>query len=196
MLDHKPTQKVSGYTKRDLLKAGILGAAGLMIPGVMGTANAARLAIPDGGSFRISFRNAHTGDSFSGTYRVGDRYLPEAFEDINYALRDFRTGEVFPIDPRVIDIIYAVRQKSSSDRPFEVLSGYRSPRTNTMLRSRGGGGVASNSLHLTGQALDVRLPGQSIKGLRDIGVSLRAGGVGYYPRSNFVHFDTGRFRTW
>ncbi|MBU0799400.1 MAG: DUF882 domain-containing protein [Alphaproteobacteria bacterium] len=157
---------------------------------------AARLAMPDAGRFQIAFRNQHTGESFNGTYRVGNKYLPDAFKRINIVLRDFRRNEVYPIDPRVIDILYMVRAKTGSQGgTFEVLSGYRSPKTNAMLR-KASGGVAKNSLHLTGQAIDIRMDGINTRKLNEVAKSLDAGGVGYYPRSNFVHLDTGRVRHW
>ncbi len=186
-------------SRRDLLKTGILGAAGLVAGSAAGllpvSAEAATFRMPGTGSFEVRFHNSHTDERFSGTYRVGDKYLPDAFEEINHLLRDFRSGEVFPIDPRVIDILYSVQNKLDTRRPIEILSGYRCPKTNAMLREASGG-VARNSMHLTGQAVDFRLPGYSTRGLRDIARGLRAGGVGYYPRSNFVHVDTGKFRTW
>lgn len=186
----------NGLSKREILKGGLLGLAGLCASSCFGVAQAAgRLSLPDAGTFTISFRNQHTGESFSGAYRVGDRYLPEAFDKINYVLRDFRTGEIFPIDPRVMDILCSVRHRMSTDEAFEVLSGYRSPKTNAMLRATSEG-VARNSLHLTGQAIDIRLPGYSTAGLRQAGIKLGAGGVGYYPKSDFVHMDTGKVRIW
>ncbi|MCB9991300.1 MAG: DUF882 domain-containing protein [Rhodospirillales bacterium] len=187
------TSKV--LTRRDIIKAGVLG--GLLLPAMAAVpVQAARLAIPSSaGAMKIAFRNQHTGESFNGVYRVGDRYMPEAFEQINHVLRDFRTGEVFPFDPRVIDILYSVHEKSGSNEPYEVLSGYRSPKTNALL-ARNGDGVAQNSLHMTGQAIDIRLPGFSTKKLSDLGAGLRAGGVGYYRKSNFVHMDTGQVRRW
>lgn len=183
-------------TRRDILKAGVLG--GLLLPAMASTSAqaASRLIIPAGtGAMKISFRNEHTGESFSGVYRVGDRYLPEAFEQINTVLRDFRTGDVFPIDPRVMDLLYMTREKVGTKEPFEVLSGYRSPKTNAML-ARNTDGVAQNSLHMTGQAIDVRLPGYSTWKLSDSAAHLHAGGVGYYKKSNFVHMDTGEVRRW
>ena len=149
----------------------------------------------DGGARKITFRNSHTGETFSGVYRVGDKYLPDAFDRINIVMRDFRSDELFPIDPRAIDIIYAVHQQTQMSEPYEILSGYRCPKTNAHLREASGG-VAKNSLHMTGQAIDLRLPGFNTKRIRDLAVSLRAGGVGYYPKSNFVHMDTGDVRTW
>lgn len=185
-------------SRRDLLKAGLIGvAAGIVTVGVSGPVLAAGRMASGGGAQRVSFRNAHTGDSFDGVYKVGGKYLPDAFDRINYVLRDFRTGEDYPIDPRCIDIISMVQQRTQRKDPLEVLSGYRSPRTNNMLRSASSSsGVARNSLHMTGQAIDFRMPGFSTARLRDISIDLRAGGVGYYARSNFVHVDTGKVRHW
>ena len=180
-------------TRREIIKAsmwGIIGSAAL--PGL---ANATAMKMPDPGGFDIAFQCQHTGEKFSGTYRVGDRYLPDAFDEINQVLRDYRSNEIFPIDPRAIDIIYMIRKKAESNTPLEILSGYRSPHTNAML-ARASNGVAKNSLHLTGQAIDFRLPGYSTRALRRLAVNLRAGGVGYYKRSNFLHVDTGSIRSW
>lgn len=178
--------------RRRFIGAGLGGlSAFLAAPSVQ----AAALRMPGAGSFKIAFRHQHTGETFNGTYRVGDRYLPDAFEDINYALRDFRTNEAFPIDPRLIDIMFHLHHNADVANPFEILSGYRSPKTNKML-SRLSEGVAKNSLHMTGQAIDIRLPGFSSWNLRKVAVNLKAGGVGYYKNSNFVHIDTGRFRVW
>ena len=182
-----------GVSRREVIKAGLWAAAGtILLPSM---AEAAAVKMPGTGSYDIDFTNAHTGERFSGTYRVGGKYLPDAFEEINYVLRDFRVDEVFPIDPRVIDIIYMVRRKTGRNQPLEILSGYRSPKTNNMLR-QASGGVARNSMHLSGQAIDFRMVGSSTRGLRDIAAGFKAGGVGYYPRSDFVHVDTGKVRTW
>lgn len=182
-------------SRRAILKNGLLfmAAGSVLMPGM---AQAASIELPETGAFNISFRNQHTGESFSGTYRVGNKYLPEAFDQINSVLRDFRANEVFPIDPRVIDIIFMVCEKTGrTNDTLEVLSGYRSPKTNAKL-SRVSTGVAKNSLHMTGQALDFRLPGYSTRKLKQVAYSVRGGGVGYYPGSNFVHVDTGKVRHW
>ncbi|MBN8521218.1 MAG: DUF882 domain-containing protein [Alphaproteobacteria bacterium] len=179
---------------------GLIGSAtlgALMVPGLSsdalaGVAGNARI---ERGVRRISFRNQHTGEIFSGVYRVGDKYLPDAFDKINVVLRDFRSDEIFPIDPRVIDIIYSVHQMTGRSDPYEVLSGYRCPKTNKQLRSNSEG-VAKNSLHMTGQAIDLRMPGYSSYNIRSLAVSLKAGGVGYYPKSDFVHMDSGIVREW
>lgn len=183
----------NGYVdRRSVLKAGVLGAAAGAIPliGLSGEAQAR-----GNGAWRVAFTQAHTGESFNGVYRVGNRYLPEAFERLNYVLRDFRTGEVFPMDPRVVDILSMVQSRSRSSEPYQVLSAYRSPKTNSNLRSASTG-VAKNSFHMYGQALDIRNPNVSTKRLRNVAMDLKAGGVGYYPKSGFVHIDTGSVRSW
>lgn len=176
--------------RRDVLRFGLAGALAAALPVLV---SEQAVAAPQS-AWKVSFRHAHTGESFSGVYRVGDKYLPEAFERINYVLRDFRTGEAFPMDPRVLDIASRIQSKMGLNGPFEVLSGYRSPKTNAMLR-RASTGVAKNSFHMYGQALDLRVAGRTRK-LRDTARGLRAGGVGYYPKSGFVHVDTGNIRAW
>ncbi len=184
-------------SRRKILGFGALAVGTLAASSIINPASAAVFSrgTQFDGARRVSFRNSHTGEIFSGVYRVGDKYLPDAFERINVVLRDFRTNEMFPIDPRVIDIIYSVHQMTQRDEPYEVLSGYRCPKTNKGLRSHSEG-VAKNSLHMTGQAIDLRLPGYETKQIRKLAISLKAGGVGYYPKSDFVHMDTGDVRTW
>jgi len=177
-------------SRRDIMKLGGIGVASLVAPLMPAeTVQAAQKV------WSVSFRQVHTGESFSGVYRVGDQYLPEAFERLNYFLRDFRTGDAFPMDPRVIDILSLVQDGTGKSTPLEILSGYRSPKTNAMLR-RVGNGVARNSYHMYGQAVDIRMPGYSTSKLSRVARGLRAGGVGYYPKSHFVHVDTGDIRSW
>jgi len=178
--------------RRDLLKIGLAGLVGAVLP-MMPARNA--YALSNYESWKISFRHQRTGESFSGVYRVGDKYLPEAFERINYVLRDARTEEVFPMDPRVVDILSMIHKRAGSNEPYETLSGYRSPKTNANLR-KASTGVATNSFHMYGQAVDFRIAGASTSKLRNAAKALKAGGVGYYPRSNFVHVDTGTVRSW
>ena len=195
MLDLKLFQKP--ISRRAFIGAGAMIAGGAVAASAV-PASAAMLSQKGEefeGARRISFRNSHTGEIFSGVYRVGDKYLPDAFDKINIVMRDFRTNELFPIDPRVIDIIYTVHQMTRQSEPYEILSGYRCPKTNKGLRSHSEG-VAKNSLHMTGQAVDLRLPGFDTKQIRNLAISLKAGGVGYYARSNFVHMDSGDVRTW
>jgi uncharacterized protein YcbK (DUF882 family) len=178
--------------RRGFLKSGLtLSAAALLSVSLVSPAK----AYNSGMSYRVAFRNQHTGETYSGVYRVGNKYLPEAFQRINYVLRDFRQNEIFPIDPRVIDIVSTVHRATGSYEPYELLSGYRSPKTNAMLRGNSRG-VARHSYHMSGQAVDVRLNNVNSQHVRKMAISLHAGGVGYYPRSDFVHMDSGNFRTW
>lgn len=190
--DPKLMADLNQIDRRGILKMGLVGLLGAVVPMFPSRSVYAKSNFE---SWRISFRNSHTGESFSGVYRVGDKYLPEAFHRINYVLRDFRTDEVFPMDPRIIDIVKVLHDRTGSDRPFDVLSGYRSPKTNGMLRGASSG-VAKNSFHMYGQAMDIRLPGYNTRSLRDSAKAMKMGGVGYYPRSNFVHVDTGDVRSW
>ncbi len=144
---------------------------------------------------RLSFHHTHTDERLSLVYHDGRRYLPESLRRIDRFLRDFRTEEIHPIDPRLLDILYTVTLSTGARGRFEVISGYRSPKTNAMLRTKSSG-VAKHSLHMQGKAIDVRLSDVDCGALRKCAVSLKQGGVGYYPRSNFVHLDTGRYRTW
>ena len=192
LYDQDSNESGKALNRRDILKMGLAGFLGSIVPLAMpGQAE----AITNFAAWKISFRNAHTNESFSGVYRVGNRYLPEAFDRINYVLRDFRTNEVFPMDPRVIDLVKVVQDKSKPGRTLEVLSGYRSPKTNSMLRGASTG-VARNSFHMYGQAMDIRMPGYSTRKLRDIAKRQKVGGVGYYSKSNFIHVDTGEVRSW
>ena len=178
--------------RRDILKMGL----GTLLASVVPLFSAQEaFAKRNFTSWKIAFRHAHTGESFSGVYRVGDKYIPEAFERMNYVLRDFRTTEVFPMDPRVIDILSLLYGRLDATESYQILSGYRSPKTNAMLRKTSSG-VARNSFHMYGQAIDIRIPGQSTKLLRNTALALKAGGVGYYPNSDFVHVDTGKVRSW
>ncbi len=178
--------------RRDFLKMGLAGVVGATMP--FASARSV-LAANNSSTWKVSFRNSHTEESFSGVYRVGDKYLPEAFERINYVLRDFRTEEVFPMDPHIIDLMSIIHRKMDADEPYQILSGYRSPKTNAML-GRNSGRVAQNSFHMYGQAIDIRLKEHSTRKLRNIAKSLKVGGVGYYSRSGFVHIDTGDVRSW
>jgi len=155
-----------------------------------------RRARADAGSLRtLSFLHTHTGEALSLAYAAGDAYLPEALARINWLLRDFRNGEIKPIDPQLLDQLHTLAAVTGTGAPYEIISGYRSPETNSLLH-RHSEGVATHSLHLEGRAIDIRLPDVSLGDLRDAALSLRAGGVGYYAHSQFVHLDTGRVRRW
>ncbi|MGR9088070.1 MAG: YcbK family protein [Gammaproteobacteria bacterium] len=164
----------------------------------MGSAEVAHAKMWDFSSYKakaLSFLNTHTGDSLKLTYFVQGRYLKDALDEINYLLRDFRTGDIHPIDPALLDQLHDLKQIFGFHKPFHIISGYRSPRTNAMLH-RSSHGVSKRSLHMEGRAIDIRVEGLDSRVLRNAAVQMRRGGVGYYPRSNFVHLDTGKFRTW
>lgn len=143
----------------------------------------------------LSFHHTHTGDRLKLTYFEHGSYLEDALDEINYLLRDFRTGSIHPIDTDLLDQLYDLRLLLGVNKPFRIVSGYRSPETNARLR-RSSHGVAKHSLHMEGRAIDIWVEGYDTRLLRKAAVSMRRGGVGYYPKSNFVHLDTGRFRTW
>lgn len=177
--------------RRGFLKTGlaVTAALGFWMPSMEAVA-----ANPLGGR-KVSLVNAHTGDKFTGEYWANGRYLPGAFREIKKLMRDHRTNDIFPIDPRLMDILYVVQHRLENYKPFRVFSGYRSPKTNNMLR-RKGEGVARNSLHMSGQAVDLQLPGTRLSSLKKAAINVKSGGVGFYPRSDFVHIDTGRVRHW
>ena len=143
----------------------------------------------------LSLVHTHTSERLHVEYFSGGRYLPDALTRLNHFLRDFRTGEVHPIEPAVFDLLHRLAGSAGCQRPFHVISGYRSPVTNATLRNRSEG-VAARSLHMVGQAIDIRPTDVPLARLRACALGLRAGGVGYYPSSNFVHVDVGRVRSW
>ncbi len=144
---------------------------------------------------QLGFRHTHTDERLQLTFRNRSGYLEPALQRMNWLLRDFRTGESTRMDPLLYDILHALRLSCGGDT-FEIISGYRSPATNSMLRKTGGGGVARRSLHMEGKAIDVRLVGVNTARLRDAALALGAGGVGFYPESDFLHIDTGPVRSW
>jgi len=175
--------------RRRLLTAGAVAVAAPLLVFSRGS-RASATAVRE-----LSFRHTHTGESLSIAFAHGERYLADALARVDWLLRDFRNGEVRPIDPQLLDQLHAVATQTGSRAPFEVISGYRSPATNESLH-RKGRGVATHSLHLEGRAIDVRLPDVPLPDLRDAALSLKAGGVGFYAESRFVHLDTGRVRRW
>lgn len=171
-------------------------AFGVALPAAgLGAASLARAADDD--SRRVlRLHHTHTGETLSLVYAIGARYLEAALTRVNHFLRDHYSGTVGTMDPGLLDQIHRLAVTLGAPNGFEVISGYRSPATNEALRRRGGGGVATRSLHLEGRAIDIRLPGVALADLRDAALEARAGGVGYYADSNFVHIDTGRVRRW
>ena len=143
----------------------------------------------------LSFVHTHTGESLSTVYFRGGTYVSPELHRVNHLLRDFRTGDVHAIDPSVLDILFDLRTRADRDAPFEVISGYRSPKTNALLR-RHSSGVAEHSLHIQGRAIDVRMSGFPTRKLHELALDMQRGGVGFYPASDFVHIDNGRVRRW
>jgi uncharacterized protein YcbK (DUF882 family) len=144
----------------------------------------------------LALVHTHTHEQLKVICATDDNYLAQALEALNLFLRDHYTGDVGRIDPRLFDLLHRIREVVGSVAAYEVISGYRCAATDARLRRTGSGGVATHSLHMQGCALDVQLPGVGLADLRDAALSLRAGGVGYYPREQFVQIDTGRVRSW
>ena len=143
----------------------------------------------------LEFFHTHTRERLGLVYAVGDQFVPDSLGRLNRFLRDHYSGEIGHMDPLLFEQLHRVRELLGASMPYEVISGYRCPETNGRLRAKGGG-VARKSLHMEGRAIDVRLPGVPLAELRDAALSLQAGGVGFYPDSQFVHLDTGRVRSW
>lgn len=182
--------------RRAFLGLGVTAAAGALLPGrAFAAAATGRAGVPER---VLSFFNTHTAERLKVPYCVAGEYQPEALQQVNYILRDFRANRVKPIDPRLLDLLHELGGTLETDQPFHVISGYRSPQTNALLRQRGGSatGVASHSLHIDGKAIDIRIPGVQLAHLHRAAKSLRIGGVGFYPDLNFVHVDVGRVRSW
>ncbi len=178
-------------SRRQFLHLGAAFTAALALPGPLYAA----LTTEDPLERRLIFYNTHTRENLDVCYAQGSAYRPEALEAVNMILRDHRTNEVSPIDIRLLDFLCAIRAQAGPSACLHIISGYRSPRTNRMLRNRSRG-VARKSLHMKGHAADIRIPGLPVERLRSIATGLRMGGVGYYPRSNFVHVDIGPVRAW
>jgi uncharacterized protein YcbK (DUF882 family) len=184
-----------------------------VVPGVMPEEIAASEASPDalpvdlkpadlkpadGKPYELRMTNLHTGESLNIVYRIGNTYLPEALEKLNYFLRDHNTQDVSNYDPKEFDVLHAMMARLGKlNSVINVVCGYRTPETNAALRQNSPQtGVAEHSQHMEGHAIDLRVPGVSTVQLRNAALSLRAGGVGYYPVSQFVHVDVGPVREW
>ena len=144
---------------------------------------------------RLSFYHTHTSERLDVVYYENGEYVDSALEEIKHFLRDFRTGDVLDVDPGLLDLLQDIQAALGSTGTYEVISAYRTRKTNEILRARGSG-VARNSQHLRGTAIDVRLDDVTVEVLRDAALAMKRGGVGFYKKSNFVHIDTGRVRRW
>jgi uncharacterized protein YcbK (DUF882 family) len=178
------------HSRRSLLRL-----AGRLLPALAVAALPLPALARTRGDRRLSFYHTHTGETLNVVYAENGLYLSDALAEVNLFLRDFRTGDVHTIDPELLDILHTAQLYTGSNGQIEVLSGFRSHATNERLRLTGLG-VAQHSLHMTGQAVDVRFADISTRTLMRAAVSMGRGGVGYYPESDFVHLDTGRVRTW
>jgi uncharacterized protein YcbK (DUF882 family) len=173
-----------------------------VVPGVMPAevaADDATAAVPeDGKPYELKMTNLHTGESLNIVYRIGNTYLPDALEKLNYFLRDHNTQDVSNYDPKEFDVLHAMLARLGKlNSVINVVCGYRTPETNAALRQNSPQtGVAEHSQHMEGHAIDLRVPGVTTAKLRNAALSLRAGGVGYYPVSQFVHVDVGPVREW
>lgn len=184
----------STCSRRAFLAMGGIATLGALVPaGLHASARPPRTA-----DQVLSFFNTHTGERLRAAYYCDGIYQSHALAQINHILRDFRRNEVKPIDVKLLDLLHELGGVLHTDEPFHVISGYRSPATNSRLRAQGGAhtGVATQSLHMVGKAIDIRIPGVRLDRLRGAARALKLGGVGYYPASDFVHVDTGRVREW
>ena len=182
---------MSSYTRR-----GVLGAFAATAVAAAPTYSMAAGFLRGGGDIRrLRLYNARTDEHLDSIYWIEGDYIGEALAEINYVMRDWRQNETINIDRRTVDILAAAHNLLDVEEPYMLLSGYRSPKTNAMLRARSSG-VARNSLHLKGQAADVRLGDRSVNQIFRAAQACSAGGVGKYSSSNFVHMDCGSVRTW
>ncbi|MES2044020.1 MAG: DUF882 domain-containing protein [Pseudomonadota bacterium] len=178
-------------TRRQVVAGAAMGAALFALPFPAFAAT---------GELRLAIRNVHNNDSVDAVFARDGRFLPDGLAELNHGLRDWRTGQATAMDPRLLALLVQLRKRLDvpGNRKIDLISGYRSPRTNAMLRSAGGShtGVASQSQHMLGKATDIMIPGVSLERLRGAALSLGGGGVGYYPRDGFVHVDSGPVRHW
>jgi uncharacterized protein YcbK (DUF882 family) len=179
----------AGPDRRQFVTRALAGAGGLLLPWT----NAEAAASP--AARQLEFHNLHTGESLTALYWKQGHYVTGGLAEIDYVLRDFRTGDVHPIDPYLLDLVHGLRRAMDYAGAVHVISGYRSPKTNAMLAERSGK-VAKNSYHVKGMAIDLRLPGRRLEDVWGAAMQLRGGGVGFYPESQFVHMDTGPVRAW
>jgi uncharacterized protein YcbK (DUF882 family) len=176
----------------DVTRRGFIAALAAVAPVVVAPC---RLLAQSASTRALRFTHTHTGEHLAVEYFSDGAYRQDALATVNHFLRDFRTDEVHAIDPGLLDLLHNLTSLTETSRPFQVISGYRSPVTNEMLRHHSEG-VAAGSLHMKGLAIDIRLADVPLAKLRTAAVAVRRGGVGYYPVSDFVHVDTGRVRAW
>jgi uncharacterized protein YcbK (DUF882 family) len=185
---------MTDITRRKFMQLGLCAATALSLPRfALASAPAQGLLLAP--ARELSFYNNHTGEKLRLAYCENNQYVPSALQALNQFMRDFRTGDVHPIDPALFDQLHTLQRVTGNTGQFHIISGYRSPATNKALQGHSDG-VAKHSLHMEGKAMDISLPGIELSKLHKAALGLNAGGVGYYPSSDFVHIDTGRLRHW
>lgn len=185
--------EIQDTNRRQFLRQGLMIASAVALAPVAGAFASTRIAMPETRS--LSLKNLHTGESVAVNYVENGQYVPGALAKLNQVLRDHRTGDVHKIDPHLFDIMVGIQRKLGIEGQIEIISGYRSPASNAMLRGQSSG-VAKKSLHMEGMAIDMRMPQARLACVRQAALDIKKGGVGYYPGSNFVHVDTGAVRQW
>lgn len=179
------------HKRRRFLRLGIMAAAAASLPRQAYAVS----PVESRPERALAFFNTHTGERLKITYWEQGQYIGEALSKIDHLLRDHLANETKEIAPKLLDLLFALRSRLDSREPFHVISGYRSNSTNAYLRAHTSG-VADKSLHTVGQAIDIRLPGRDLRSLRKAALDLKGGGVGFYPKSDFVHVDIGGVRYW
>ena len=181
-------QALPAIGRRQFLRLGAAAAATLLASPVLASVTASR-------ERKLDFQNTHTGESTSTVYWSEDRYVESGLQEINSVLRDHRSDEIYPIDTDLLDLLFVLQSQVGCQNAYQIISGYRSPATNSALRNKSSG-VAKHSYHMQGKAIDIRLPGCELSTLRTAALEMKAGGVGYYPASDFIHVDVGPARRW
>jgi uncharacterized protein YcbK (DUF882 family) len=181
-----PSRTSTPFNRRGFLKTAVCGALTCVASPVLAEFVEQR---------SVAFVHTHTGEMLQTIYYRDGAYDQTALLSVAHTLRDFRSGDVHAIDPVLLDALFALRVLADHDKPYQIISAYRSPKTNDALR-RKSHGVAEHSLHIEGQAIDIRVAGIATTKLRDLALAMKVGGVGYYRESDFLHIDTGRVRSW
>ncbi|MBL4712801.1 MAG: DUF882 domain-containing protein [Gammaproteobacteria bacterium] len=190
----QPQQKTNNtnFARRRFLQFGVAAAGTLLLPNAYGKTLANTTTAAER---KLSLVNLHTGESINATYWADGKLQADELAAINRILRDHRTNDIHPMDTKLLDLLNTLQQTMNSEQTFQVISGFRSAKSNAAL-SKKSNGVAKKSLHMQGKAIDIRLPGCQLSDLRKAAINCQAGGVGYYPNSNFIHIDTGNVRRW
>ena len=191
------TQHNTCHNRRRFLQLGLGATTALALPSAFAGLSSPSIAQPATAEAerKLSLLNLHTGEHLHATYWAEGQYQSSELKAINHVLRDHRTGDAYHMDNDLLNLLHVLHQKMDSKQEFQVISGYRSPKTNAALTKKSSG-VAKKSLHMQGKAIDIRLPGCELSDLRKAAINLQAGGVGYYQKSDFIHIDTGNVRRW